>query len=208
VITRGDRWLAAGAIWGPGIFILAWVLGGFMIDGYSPIDDHISSLAGVNAASRMVMNAGFVAYVAGVGSAAWPLRKVIGNGASVALFLNALLVLGVLFTPDGLSSTADLLHGGFASLLYLTLAFVGPLAALSFRRSGLISWTIISMVVGAITAMSLWLSLGEVRSGLLQRIGLTATDLWLMAVGIAYVTDYFSPQRSVGESTAGGGEGG
>jgi hypothetical protein len=53
------------------------------------------------------MNLGFVAYVAGVGSAAWPLRTVIGNGASVALFLNALLVLGVLLTPDGLSSTEN-----------------------------------------------------------------------------------------------------
>jgi hypothetical protein len=37
VITRRDRRLAAGVIWGPGLFILAWVVGGFMIDGYSPI---------------------------------------------------------------------------------------------------------------------------------------------------------------------------
>jgi Na+/citrate or Na+/malate symporter len=204
VITRRDRRLAAGAIWGPGLFILAWVVGGFMVDGYSAIDDHISSLAGVTAPSRTVMNLGFVAYIAGVGSAAWPLRKAIGNGASVALFLNALLAFGVLFTPEGLSSTADFLHGGFASLLYLSLAFVGPLAALTFRRRDLIVWAIVSMVVGAITAMSLWLSLGEVRSGLFQRIGLTATDLWLMVVGIAYVSDYFSPQRSVG---GGGAEG-
>ena len=192
MITRRERRLAAGAIWGPGLFILAWVVGGFMVDGYSPIDDHISSLAGVNAASRMVMNLGFVAYVAGVGSAAWPLRKVIGNGASVALFVNALLVLGVLFTPEGLSSNADFLHGGFASLLYLSLAFVGPLAALTFRQSGLIRWAIVSLVAGAVTAMSLWLSLGEARSGLFQRIGLTATDLWLMAVGIGVAGERFS----------------
>ncbi|HLF60020.1 MAG TPA: DUF998 domain-containing protein, partial [Acidimicrobiia bacterium] len=76
-----DRRLAAGAIWGPALFILGWVVSGFMIDGYSPMQDHISSLAGVSAPSRLVMNLGFAAFVAGVGSAAWPLRKVIGNGA-------------------------------------------------------------------------------------------------------------------------------
>jgi hypothetical protein len=139
------------------------------------------------------MNLGFVAYVAGVGSAAWPLRTVIGNGASVALFLNALLVLGVLLTPDGLSSTADFLHGGFAFLLYLTLALAGPLAALTFRRRGLIGWAMASITVGAITAVALWISLGEIRSGLFQRIGLTATDLWLMAVGVAIFRGALSP---------------
>ncbi len=197
--AKRDRWLAAGAIWGPGLFILAWLVGGFMVDGYSPVDDHISALAGVDAASRFVMNFGFVAYVLGVGSAAWPLRKVIGNGASVALFLNALLVLGVLLTPDGLSSNADFLHGGFAILTYLTLSLVGPLAALALRRRGLIGWAIASLAVGAITSMSLWISLGETNSGLFQRIGLTTTDLWLMAVGVAVVRDHFSPNEALGE---------
>lgn len=207
VITQRDRWLATGAIWGPGLFILAWVVGGFVVVGYSPIEDHISALAAVNASSRFVMNLGFAAYVLGVGSASWPLRMVIGNGASVALFLNALLVLGVLLTPDGLSSTADFLHGGFAFLIYLTLALVGPLAALSFRRNGLVEWAIGSLLVGVVTSLSLWFSLAEANSGLFQRIGLTTTDLWLMVVGIAYLNDHFSPQRCVGGS-AGGGEGG
>ncbi len=198
VITRRDRWMAAGAIWGPGLFILAWVVGGFMVAGYSPVEDHISALAGVDAASRFVMNFGFVAYVLGVGSAAWPLRKVIGNGASVVLFLNALLVLGVLLTPDGLSPDADFLHGGFSILIYLTLSLVGPLAALTLRRRGLIGWAIASLAVGAITSLSLWISLGETNSGLFQRIGLTTTDLWLMAVGVALFGAashlHFSPQ--------------
>jgi len=208
VITQRDRWLAAGAIWGPSLFILAWMVGGFMINGYSPIDDHISALAGIDAPSRFVMNIGLAAYVLGVGSAAWPLRKAIGSSASVALFLNALFVLGVLLTPDGLSSNADLLHGGFAILVYLTLSLVGPLAALSLRRRGLIGWAIGSLTVGAITSMSLWISLGETNSGLFQRIGLTTTDLWLMVVGIAYLKGHLSPQRSAGGSTAGGGAGG
>lgn len=191
--AKRDRLLAAGAIWGPGLFILAWVVGGFMINGYSPTEDHISALAGVNAPSRFVMNLGFAAYVLGVGSATWPLRKVIGNGASVVLFLNALLVLGVLLTPDGLSANADFLHGGFAILVYLTLALVGPLAALTFRRNGLVGWAIGSMAVGAVTSLSLWFSLAETNSGLFQRIGLTTTDLWLMVVGIAVLRGDLEP---------------
>jgi hypothetical membrane protein len=193
VITRRERWLAAGAIWGPGLFILAWIVGGFMVDGYSPIDDDMSSLARVGAPSESVMNVGLAAYTLGVGMAAWPLRNVIGNGASVALFMSALLVLGVLLTPDGSSSTSDFLHGGFATLLYLSFAIAGPLAALTFRRRGLIGWAIASMVVGAISAVSLWLSLGEVRSGLFQRIGLTTTDVWLMAVGTAVLRERLTP---------------
>jgi len=166
-----------------------------MVPGYSPFVDHISSLAAVDAPSRMLMNFGFAAFVVGVGTAAWPLRRVIGNPSAVALGFNACLVLGVLLTPDGLSSTTDFLHGGFASLVYLSLALVGPLAAPIFRRRGLRYWALASLAVGTVTAVSLWISLGESRSGLFQRIGLTATDLWLMAVGMGFVTGHFSPRE-------------
>ena len=185
-----------GAIWGPGLFIVAWVVGGFMIDGYSRLEDHISALAAVDAPSRLLMNVGFAAFVAGVGSAAWPLRNVIGNAAALALGINALFVLGVLLTPDGLSSSTDFLHGGFAMFVYLSLTLAGPLAALTFRRRGMSYWALISLLVGTITAVSLWISLGETRSGLFQRLGLTTTDLWLMAVGIAFATGRFSRRFS------------
>jgi hypothetical protein len=204
--------MASGAIWGPGLFITAWLIGGLTVPGYSPVEDHISSLAAIGAPSRMLMSVGFAAYAVGVGTAAWPLRRVIGNGASTALGCNALLVFGVLLTPEGISSAVDLLHGGFAFLIYLSLALVGPLAGPTFRRSGLRGWAIASLAVGAVTAVSLWISFEETRSGLFQRIGLTTTDLWLMALGIAFVTSQsFLPPvsgASVGGSPAGGGEGG
>ena len=178
---------------------MSWLVGGFMVDGYSPIQDHISSLAAVDAPSRMLMNFGFAAFAFGVGSAAWPLRKVIGNEASVALALNALFVFGVLLTPEGRSSGTDFLHGGFASLVYLSLAVVAPLAALAFRRRGLSYWAIVSFAVGLGTAAFLIASNRAATSGLFQRLGLTTTDLWLMAVGIAYLSpqersEHFSPQ--------------
>jgi len=190
-----DHWLASGAIWGPGLFIISWAVGGFLVPGYNPLEDHISSLAAVNAPSRLLMNLGFASFAIGVGMAAWRLARVIGNGAALALACNALFVFAVMLTPGGKSSGIDFLHGGFAFLVYLTLALVGPLAALTFRKRGLSSWTIASLAVGTLTAVSLWVSLGETGSGLLQRIGLTTTDLWLIAVGVAVVTDRL-PQRA------------
>jgi hypothetical protein len=142
------------------------------------------------------MNIGFLAFAVGVGTAAWPLRKVIGKGAAIALGINALLVLGVMLTPDGLSPTADFLHGGFAFFIYLSLALVGLSAALTFRRRELTHWAIASLAVGTITAVSLWISLGDTRSGLFQRVGLTTTDIWLMAVGIAFVSRRFLPAEA------------
>ena len=196
LVAQREHWLAAGAIWGPGLFIIAWVVGGFMVPGYSPLEDHISSLAAVEAPSRVLMALGFAAFGIGVGTAAWPLRRVIGNPAAIALVVNAVFVLGVMLTPEGRSSNTDFLHGGFAFLVYLTLAVVGPLAALTFRRRGQSFWAIGSLFVGAATAVFLWISLGEINSGLFQRLGLTTTDVWLMALGNAFVTGRFSTEES------------
>ncbi|MDP9493734.1 MAG: DUF998 domain-containing protein, partial [Actinomycetota bacterium] len=165
-----DRWFAAGAIWGPGLFIMSWLLAGFMVSGYSPFTDHISSLAAVDAPSRMLMNLGFAAFAVGVGTAAWPLRRVIGNAASVALALNALFVFGVMLTPEGRSAGTDFLHGGFASLVYLSLVVSAPLAALTFRRRGLSRWAMVSFAVGLATAVFLIASNTEGTSGLFQRL--------------------------------------
>jgi len=196
--TQRDRWLAAGAIWGPGLLIIAWVVGGLMVDGYSPVEDHISDLAAVDAPSRVVMNIGFAAFGVGVGTSAWPLRRFIGKPAALALGINAALVLGVILTPAGRSSATDVLHGGLAIFSYLSLTMVTPLAAWTFRRRGLTNWAIASLVVGLITAFCLWVSLLDTTSsGLFQRIGLTTTDLWLMVLGIAFVTGRFWSDKKV-----------
>lgn len=65
-----DRWLVAGAIWGPGLFIVAWVLGGLLVVGYSPLENHISDLAAVDAPTRVMMTVGLAAFGVGVGTSA------------------------------------------------------------------------------------------------------------------------------------------
>lgn len=195
-----QEWLVAGAIWGPGLFIIAWVSGGLVTSGYSPMANHISDLAAVGAPTRVLMTGGLAAYGIGVGTSAWPLRRLIGTPAAVALGLNAALTFGVLLTPLGRPPGNEFLHGAFAVAAYLSLSLVGPLAAAAWRRRRL-TLSMVSLTVGLITMVSLWASLGDTTPGLFQRLGLTATDIWLMAIGYGVVVG-----RLRGTDVEGGGD--
>ena len=187
------RYLLAGAIWGPAVFVMAWVVGGLLAEGYSPVEDQISRLAGVNAPTLALMSAGFAAFGVGVGTAAWPLRRVIGPAAAMSLGVSAAGTLGVLVTPVGLSPDVDLLHAVFALLTYGSLALAGPLAALALSRRHPV-WAVASLAVGVVTFLAL--SYDSTTPGLFQRIGLTTADAWLIAVGIAALTGWLGSDES------------
>lgn len=184
----------AGAIWGPAWFVAAWVVGGLLAEGYSPLEDQISRLAAVDAPTQAFMSAGLVAFGLGVGIAAWPLRRIIGVPAAVSLGTSAVGTLGVALTPVGGSTDTDLLHGLFALLGYASVGLAGPLAALALRRKHQI-WSIASLVAGVVTLLALGASLGS-TPGLFQRIGLTTADAWLMAVGFAAFTGWLGSDES------------
>ena len=69
--TKRDRWLVAGSIWGPALFVFGWVLGSLLFVGYSPLKETISELAAVDASTRVVMTVGLPAFGVGVGTSAW-----------------------------------------------------------------------------------------------------------------------------------------
>jgi hypothetical membrane protein len=165
----------------------AWIVGGFLIAGYSPVEQHISDLAEVGAPTQGLMTLGFVAFGVGVGIAAWPLRRLIGKPAALALLANAILMIGIALTPTGGSADVDFVHAMVALLIYASLAVVAPLAAIVLRRRSIVL-ALVSLVVGLATLAFLSASLGESRSGLLQRLGLTVTDLWLVAIAVGAVT--------------------
>jgi hypothetical protein len=185
-----DRWLATGAIWGPGLFMAAWLVGGLLVVGYSPVEQHISDLAEVGAPTQGLMTLGFAAFGTGVGIAVWPLRRLIGKPAALALLVNAILMIGIALTPTGGSADVDFVHAMLALLAYASIAVVAPLAAIVLRRRSMVL-ALVSVAVGLATLAFLSASLGESRSGLLQRLGLTATDLWLIAVAFGAVTGRF-----------------
>lgn len=198
--TQPDRWLVAGAIWGPGLFIIAWMFDGLLVVGYSPLEDTISELAAVDAPTRVLMTLGLAAYGVGVGTSAWPLRRLIGKPSAFTLGLNAALMLGVLLTPSGRSPATDFLHAIFAVLAYLSLAVAGPLASLEFRRRGLIYLPMVSLAAGLVTMVCLWASLGDTTPGLFQRLGLSTTHVWLIAIGLAVVIGRFRGEETVEEA--------
>jgi hypothetical membrane protein len=185
--SRPARLLLSGAIWGPCIFIAAWIVGGLLLSGYSPVDQHISDLAAVDASTTWLMTLGFAAFAIGVGVAAWPLRRLIGWPAALTLGINGALMVGIALTPTGGSPDTDRVHAVLALLLYASLAAIAPLAAMALRRHGAVV-ALGSLAVGVVTLAFLSASLGETRSGLLQRIGMTITDAWLIAIGIAAIT--------------------
>ena len=174
--------LAVGAIVGPLVFIASWVLGGLSLDGYRPTSDAISRLAANGESTVLILSFGLVTYAIGVGLAALVLGRAIGSPGAAALGLNALLTLGVLATPLEHSASIDRLHTAFAAAAYVALALASLLAAHTFRRTGRPKAAAVSVVVGMVTAASLAATGVAEWSGLFQRVGLTVSDVWMMAV--------------------------
>ncbi len=183
-----DRPRCAGVIVGPLAFITSWAVSGGVTKGYSPIRDHISDLAAVDAPTRPLMNVGFAAFTVAIAAAAWPLRRVIGKPASIGLGINAALSAGIALAPLGVSPKGDRLHQAIAAAGYLALAALGPSAApaLATPHPTLAK---ASVGVGLVSLACLVAShVSEEQSGFWQRAGITATDAWLIAIGILALT--------------------
>ena len=184
VRSRRDSVLLSGAVWGPGLFFLGWVIGGLLYPGSTLAETHISTLAAVGAPSRLVVVVGQVAMAAGLALAAFPARAILGLGASYAMGLVALCLAVIIVTPDGSVPDRGFVHGGFAILLYAALVAVGGLAGRQLRNRGLEVAGTLAFGVAIATAIFLWLSLGDTASGLLQRLGITTTTAWLTMVAL------------------------
>lgn len=177
------RRLALGGIIGPTAFVAAWALGAFANDrDLSAVDDAISQLAHVDSNTRWLMTAGLVTFGVGVGMFAAATRSLLGNATAWALGATALSTLVVAALPLGASDTVDRLHAVAAGVGYVTLA-VAPLAAsASLHRLGHRRLARMGGISSTVAALSLATSLTSAPTGLFQRIGLTAVDLWLVAV--------------------------
>lgn len=173
---------AAGAIIGPVVFIASWIVGGLVLDGYSPVTDAISRLAAAGAVTVPILNTGLAVYGLGVLIGAVGLRATIGHPAAVALATNAVLTFGVLVTPLDHSALIDRMHTLFAASAYAALALASLLAARHFRKMEKRAASVASLLVGVTTAMSLAATAIAESSGLYQRIGLTVSDVWMMVI--------------------------
>jgi hypothetical membrane protein len=180
------RTAALGGVIGPAGFIGAWVVGSAVTGAaYSPIDDAISRLAEVGADTRWLMTAGFVTFGLSVPAFGWALRATVPGWAWAAATATGLATLGVAATPLERSDLVDQLHGVFAGLGYVTLAATPllaarPLLAMGNRR---LAWS--GVAAGLTSLVALALTTTDLPTGLFQRVGLTAGDLWIIAAAVA-----------------------
>ncbi len=170
---------------GPAAFVGAWIVGGLIKDGYSPVHDTISRLAEQGASTRPLMTAGFVGFGVLMTLYARELGRALGSpGVRAAVTTSALGTLAVAAFPvtaDG-GTRSDNLHYAAAGLAYVANA-VGPLVAARHlstvrgrRVSGAAGVAIAAALVGSLSADEI--------TGLLQRTGLTLYDAWAVVIAL------------------------
>ncbi len=176
---------AVGGVVGPAAFVAAWVVGSATKVDYSVVDDAISRLAAVDAGTKPLMTAGFLAFGIGVPIYATALRRALGGLAGAAAAATGLATIALAAVPLDRSRTVDNWHGAVAGVAYLALAGTPLLARGPLRERGHRRMAALSGLAAVVTATSLALSLTGLPTGLFQRIGLTAGDLWIMGSAAA-----------------------
>lgn len=180
------RTTTIGGVLGPTGFIGAWVIGAAATSApYSSIDDAISRLAAVGSDTRWLMTAGFVTFGISLPVYASALRSVVPARAWMTAAATGLATLAVAAAPLDHSHTVDRMHGVFAGIGYLTLAATPLLAAPSLWAMGHRRLARTGVAAGVTSAIALVLSTTSLPTGLFQRVGLSVSDVWVVATALA-----------------------
>ena len=186
---RRVRAAAVGGIVGPVGFVGAWVTGAIVTSmTYSPFDDAISRLAAVGADTRWLMTAGFVTFGVALPIYAFALRATVAGPAWIAATVTGIATLGVAAAPLDRSPAVDRLHGVAATIGYVALAATPLAAAAPLRRAGHRRLATGGLAAATTSAVALALTVAPTPTGLFQRVGLTAGDIWIAASAMAIVS--------------------
>lgn len=188
------RSAALGGVIGPAGFIGAWAAGAAVTSvSYSSIDDAISRLAAVGADTRWLMTAGFVTFGVALPVFSAALRSIVPGRAWIAAATTGVATLAVAATPLDHSDTVDRLHGLAAGIGYVTLAATPLLAARPLLAMGHRRLANAGVAAGAVSALALALTTTALPSGFFQRLGLTVSDVWIVATAIAIRSGKLGP---------------
>jgi hypothetical membrane protein len=184
-IATDRRWAALGLVAGPAAFIAAWLLGGALTPGYDPVDDAISRIAADNMPQQSLMTVGFVTYGVALVVGSYALRASLLRRCAPAALVNGLATVAVALTPLERSTGVDHAHAiaalaGYLAIVAMPLLAVGPL-----RTSGRGLASSASLALALVSASCLVASGFSDANGALQRLGLLAGDVWLIATGLA-----------------------
>ena len=169
---------------GPATFVAAWAVLGARSTGYDPTRDAISTLAELDATTRPWMTAGLAVLGTGMVAYSQALRRGLGGPGWTAALANGVAALGVAALPLG--STFDTPHGVAAGLGYATLAAIPVLTAPRLAGRARRGWAAASTATGIVSGLCLAASVaGGWRTGLLQRLGLTIAQAWVVASAVS-----------------------
>lgn len=163
-------------------------------EGYSAVADPISRLAAADADTRPLMTAGFVVFGVSLPVFATALRRVAGDGPAAAAAATGLATLAVAALPLDRSAAVDSWHGVAAGVGYIALAATPLLAAGPLRRRGWSRLAGAGVVAGVTSLVALGLSSTALPTGLFQRVGLTVTDVWIMATAAVLLREQRSSE--------------
>lgn len=176
------RTMAWGGFVGPLAFVGAWVIAGSITTReYSPVHDTISQLAAVGAPTRWLMTSGMIGFGFALLAYAIPLRRALAGSSWIAAGATGIATLGVAATPLDRSEFVDGLHLLAAGVGYATLTLVPLLARRPLLAAGQDRLAAFGVAMAIVAIASLPLSVIVAPTGLFQRLGLTAGDLFLVA---------------------------
>lgn len=169
---------------GPFSFVSAWIIGSVMAETYSVSDNAISQLASVSAPTRWLMTAGFVIYGIAMPIFATFIREALSPGAGWATALSGIATLAVAALPLDFSASMDAAHGAAAFIAYAGIVLAPLFGGREFLRCSHRWAGITSLILAAVSCVSLIASIVSSDNGLFQRIGLTLGDIWFLAIAL------------------------
>lgn len=183
------RSLALAGIVGPVVFVSSWVVAGLRRDGYDPTEDAISRLAELGAPERWIVTTGIAAF----GAACVLMALVLRDRWSAARTSSALLAAGLMSFAvalfpcsegcPGEGSFTDIAHSIAAGGHYIALVLAA--VAIRWEPSAPSSWGSASLGCAVLGGTALLLhGTGVGPNGLLQRVGLSVLDLWMMGTAV------------------------
>ena len=185
-----SRSLWAG-IAGPVVFILSWVVAGAMRAGYDPVTDSISELAALDTSNRLIVTFGMIAFGLSAVLFGMGMRRRLGRRAGAALLIAGVSSLGVAAfpcsagCPGAETSATDTGHLIAAAIHYASFTAVPFLAA---RGDGaFVIWARWLAGFAALALLSQAAGIGP--NGLLQRVGLTLNDAWMVGMAIVAMSE-------------------
>ena len=180
---RGPLW--AGIV-GPAFFIASWIASGLLRDGYDPVSQSISELAAIDTPDRWIVTSGMIVFGLSAIVFGGRMRHQLGRRAGAAMAIAGFASLGVAAfpcssgCPGAESSGTDMGHLVMAAIHYVAFTSVPFLAA---RGDG--SFVIAARSLAALAAVALIAQAAGIGpNGLMQRLGLTLNDVWMIGMAL------------------------